>query len=625
MHRHTLRGLTALIAALGIGVGCSSSPSGPGNSPPPPPPPPGAAQLVASAGQNQTAVAGAAVETQPAIEVKDQSGSPFPGATVVFQVTAGGGSVEGGTAVSGEDGIARVAGWTLGTVAGVNTLTATVSGLTPVAFSATGIAGPPASMEAQAGDGQTAEVGKEVPVPPAVRLTDEHGNPVEGRTVSFGVIGGGGSASGAMADTDEDGIATVGAWTLGPIAGGQTLLAAASGVTFTFNATATAAAPSDMVAQSGDGQTTSPNAEVTVAPAVRITDLFGNPVSGVDVSFAVGVGGGSLTGPDQTTNAEGVAAVGSWTVGPSAGPNTLIATAVPSGVTGSPVTFNATAASAGSFYDIEVRFAQGTSPTASQQAAFAMAEARWESVITGDLPPVAMNTNAGNCGPGSPAVNETVDDLLILARVEPIDGPGGTLGSAGPCFIRSGSSLTVIGQMRFDSDDLANLEANGLLDEVIIHEMGHVIGIGTIWSLLGLLVDPSLSGGTDPHFPGSAAIAAFNATGGSTYAGAKVPVENIGGPGTADGHWRESVLSTELMTGFIDTGGTNRLSAITVESLLDMGYTVDSNSADPFSFGSGGLRAGAAVPAIPLGDDVIRGQVYVVDRNGRVVNILRLE
>ena len=93
---------------------------------------------------------------------------------------------------------------------------------------------------------------------------------------------------------------------------------------------------------------------------------------------------------------------------------------------------------------------------------------------------------------------------------------------------------------------------------VILHEMGHVLGFGTIWSDLSLLADPSLSGGTDPHFTGAQAIAAFNAIGGATYiASAKVPVEDMGGEGTADAHWRESVFGNELMTGFVEAS-TNR-------------------------------------------------------------------
>ena len=63
--------------------------------------------------------------------------------------------------------------------------------------------------------------------------------------------------------------------------------------------------------------------------------------------------------------------------------------------------------------------------------------------------------------------------------------------------------------------------------------------------------------------------------------GESVPVANTGGPGTADGHWRESVFDNELMTGYLDSGD-NPLSAITVGSLGDIGYGVDLDASDPY-------------------------------------------
>ena len=60
-------------------------------------------------------------------------------------------------------------------------------------------------------------------------------------------------------------------------------------------------------------------------------------------------------------------------------------------------------------------------------------------------------------------------------------------------------------------------------------------------------------------------------------------MENTGGPGTRDGHWRESVHNSELMTGWIEGGGSvNPLSAITIASFADMGYVVDMSAADPY-------------------------------------------
>ena len=85
----------------------------------------------------------------------------------------------------------------------------------------------------------------------------------------------------------------------------------------------------------------------------------------------------------------------------------------------------------------------------------------------------------------------------------------------------------------------------------------------------------------DTYFSGANAIAAFNAAGGASYTGAKVPVENNGIRGAADSHWRETILDDELMTPRI--GGTaHPLSAITIQSLADIGYRVDAAQADAY-------------------------------------------
>ena len=60
--------------------------------------------------------------------------------------------------------------------------------------------------------------------------------------------------------------------------------------------------------------------------------------------------------------------------------------------------------------------------------------------------------------------------------------------------------------MRLDTDDLDSLETQGLLGDVILHEMGHVIGFGTLWDTKGLLEGAIGSGGSDPHFVGADAL-----------------------------------------------------------------------------------------------------------------------
>jgi len=192
---------------------------------------------------------------------------------------------------------------------------------------------------------------------------------------------------------------------------------------------------------------------------------------------------------------------------------------------------------------------------------------------------------ANECTDGTPAFSGTADDIVIDAIVTPIDGSGTILGQAGPCLIRTDGGLTAYGVMRFDVADVADLEASGRLQAVILHEMGHVLGVGTLWN--SLLVG---RGNPFPAFIGPVARGAWNAIGGD---GNAVPVEGGGGPGTADSHWNEAVFGDELMTGYI-TGLTQPMSAITVGSLSDLGYDVDLSAADPF--GTPALRAPVQSP-----------------------------
>lgn len=483
----------------------------------------------------------------------------------------------------------------------------------------------PATVAVNGGDTQTATVGTAVPTPPSVRIWDADGTPVSGVSVRFQVVEGGGSVIGASALSDGSGVAAIGRWILGTAAGRNELRATVGGTSaVSFAAIATPAAPKTLVAVRGDRQTALAGSALPVDPAVAVHDMFANPVPDVTVIFSVEEGGGEVDGSRTTSDSTGIASVGSWRLGAAPGENTLSATMDGPYMTDRSVTFTATGTGGDSTtgYDIVIRFNPGSSPTTAQQQAFEAAEARWEQVIVGDLPDVAISRPNGACSSSSP-IDETVDDLLIFVTLEAVDGPGGVLGSAGPCMIRSGSNLPLAGSIRFDTADLARLESGGLLDEVVLHEMGHVLGVGTLWNLFGLLADPAQDGGTDPHFIGPLAVAAFDALGGSGHPGAKVPVEDSGGSGTADAHWRESIFDEEVMTGWIDAG-TNPLGAVTVSSLADHGYKTDPDAADPSSLSlslSIVPRPGVSPLALRMVDDVALGPIEVVDARGRTERI----
>lgn len=213
-------------------------------------------------------------------------------------------------------------------------------------------------------------------------------------------------------------------------------------------------------------------------------------------------------------------------------------------------------------FSIDVRFLGGLTP--SQRSVFQLAAARWARVIVGDLPEVEVG-------------GERIDDVLIEAEGVRIDGQGSVLGQAGPELTRRGSLLPVTGRMAFDTADLAEMEADGSLIDVIVHEMGHVLGIGTLWAPLGLVVG---SGTADPQFVGLRAMGEYAELIGASQP-TPVPIANRGGAGTREGHWRESVFGSELMTGFVE-GGPSPLSRLTIAALADMGYEVDPAAADPY-------------------------------------------
>ncbi|QCW99932.1 hypothetical protein FGM00_07400 [Aggregatimonas sangjinii] len=208
-------------------------------------------------------------------------------------------------------------------------------------------------------------------------------------------------------------------------------------------------------------------------------------------------------------------------------------------------------------------------PTPRQVEVFEAAAARWEKIIIKDEPSFTGSIPSAFEG-FPPLVDEgVVDDIIIEVALAPIDGPGNVLGQAGPRFVRTDDFLTLSGIMFFDVADLDFLEELDLFEEVIVHEMGHVLGVGTLWNVAPFGFDRTLRGGSDeaPYFLGKKANVFWNAEGGTL----ELPIEGDFGPGTRFGHWDEAALDNELMTGFLNLGD-NPLSRITAGSMKDLGY-----------------------------------------------------
>ena len=191
----------------------------------------------------------------------------------------------------------------------------------------------------------------------------------------------------------------------------------------------------------------------------------------------------------------------------------------------------------------------------------------WTRAITEGLGQVSSRGMpiSYSCGHGYPAV---ISDLYLCGQYRNIDGPGRVLGSAGPLFIRRSTGLPITGRMTFDTSDVEQLRATGRLDEVITHEMGHVLGIGTLWSYLGVT-------GSDAQncpYLGANANAIWQKE--SECSGA-LPTELDGGGGTRCGHFDEACFQNEIMTGYLSFDQENPFSRLTLASMQDMGYKID--------------------------------------------------
>ncbi|KAL7574389.1 hypothetical protein ACA910_008487 [Epithemia clementina (nom. ined.)] len=188
------------------------------------------------------------------------------------------------------------------------------------------------------------------------------------------------------------------------------------------------------------------------------------------------------------------------------------------------------------------------------------AYATWTSIITKDsnggstsTPTDPFKSTIEQCPAGIPAV---LDDLYICGKDTCIDGPGQILGQAGPQLIWSNSGLPATGRMVFDKEDIPRFI--NVWKAIILHEMAHVIGIGTVWS----------SKVSNNEFIGTNAVSVWQTTWGCT---GRPPIETDGGSGTAGGHWDDASLKTELMTGYVSEQ--NPLSLLTTAALKDIGYT----------------------------------------------------
>lgn len=312
----------AAVLALSLQLGCDS-PTG-SNDPVP-------ARVDIVSGDLQTQTVAKELAAPLVVKVLDDKGQAVKGQAVNFAVTAGGGSVIAGAALTDDNGEAR-ARWTLGTVAGdtqrvearaVNA--ATGAALVLATFRAVATADVPSSIAPAGPASFTGLPLLALADSVAAVVRDVYGNPVPGTAVVWTVKQGGGTVSPGTSTTGSTGVART-RWTLGGQVDSLQVIEAAAGLTLKTQFTANGRVPSDavVVKVSGDAQTDTAGQILPQPLVVRVQRADGTPVAGIPVTFTLPAGSGSVTPATSVSNAAGQVSV-QWTLGTGAGTKTATA------------------------------------------------------------------------------------------------------------------------------------------------------------------------------------------------------------------------------------------------------------------------------------------------------------
>lgn len=385
-----------------------------------------AAKILVVSGNNQAGIVGATLVDSLIVRVTDSKDRPVQNQQVTFSPgNAASGQAVPPTAMTNSDGRAGVK-WVLGTVAGAQTMVAKPTGNSAPAslsasFAAAASSAVPSNLVKSAVDPQTGSAGAPVAVPPAVKVTDADGNPVAGVAVTFAVASGGGSVNPTTPiATDVNGIAAVTSWTLGAVAGVNTLTATANGTGITGNP-ATFTATGQIGAASKLGLAVAPSASagsgvpLPVQPQIQIQDAAGNPVANANVAISVNIssGGGTLSGGPTVvqTNASGLATFTGLTITGPTGPYTLLFTASGLSSVSAPVTV-------------------GAGNPSGSQSSFSISPASFVAgTPTGSTVTVTARDASGNPIAGAAAaVNVTGTNTLTPPSLAPTDAGGVTSG-----------------------------------------------------------------------------------------------------------------------------------------------------------------------------------------------------
>ena len=264
--------------------------------------------------------------------------------------------------------------------------------------------------------------------------------------------------------------------------------------------------------------------------------------------------------------------------------------------------------SSGIGFEMQVHYTGGNLED-HHRAAFDRAAERWSQVVVGDLHDTFVEGRHVEQYCNGYSYTGEIDDLLLLAGVENLDGPGGVVGMAGACIVRA-DGFPLVGMVIIDASDIDGLYSGDELYTVVLHELGHVLDLSQSGWQRRQLLDHDRADCMESFtvkFTGSRASEEYARLGGTGL----VPVENNGVAGTACSHWDYETFHSELMTGYLTHDA--RLSRLTIGALADMGYRVDMSAADQYSMDGDAVRPLSA--AKPVNERLLPPPV-VIDELG---------
>jgi Bacterial Ig-like domain (group 1)/Filamin/ABP280 repeat len=307
---------------------------------------PAAVRIVS--GNNQDGTVGEALGDSLVVRVTDPFDDPVPGAVVQWTPQSGGtvDPAESTTDAQGLAGTRRILGTepaTYGTIAAVEGVDGVVQ------FSSTALT---ARLVITSSIQAIAVSGVLLDPQPTLQLQAADGTPIEseGVIVSVAIVSGGGELSGATtATSNAAGEIAFTDLAISGSPGTQRLIFAAEDYAPATSPPIAlgAGAPASIEGVAGDDQTATVGQPVPIPPSVRVRDAEGTPLSGIPVAFTVTKGDGTLVEETPVTNADGVAAVAEWRLGPGVGENELSAEVTGQDLSGSPVVFTATSSAGG--------------------------------------------------------------------------------------------------------------------------------------------------------------------------------------------------------------------------------------------------------------------------------------